>query len=103
MLLFLSWGIEVFKAARNKLTVTSIQQHVPTPPSQFLSLSFPLNLKQIQKQLYVIKEVHWGSGPQMVMQSEVWNNFVDSWLKEEQQVNYRAVIMEVWLAIIICI
>ena len=67
MLIFLSWDIEVFRAARNKLTVTSIQQHVPTPPSRFLSLLFPLNLKQRQKQLYAAKEVHWDSGPQMVI------------------------------------
>ncbi|CAN0444201.1 unnamed protein product, partial [Hapterophycus canaliculatus] len=29
-----------------KLAVASVQQHVPTPPSRFLSQSFPLNLKQ---------------------------------------------------------
>ena len=66
------------------LTVTSVQQHVPIPPSRFLSLPFPLNLKQWcqpsrvrlikekhlykrQKQLYAITEVRWNSGPQMVM------------------------------------
>ena len=68
----------------NSLTVTSVQQHVPTQPSRFLSLSFPLSLKQWcqqsqvrlikekhlfkgQKQLYAITEVRWNSGPQMVM------------------------------------
>ena len=69
---------------QQSLTVTSVQQHVPTPPSRFLSLSFPLNLEQWcqqsqvrlikekhlfkrQKQLYAITEVRWNSGPQMVM------------------------------------
>ena len=69
---------------QQSLTVTSVQQHVPTPLSRFLSLSFPLNLKQWcqqrrvrlimkkhlnerQKQLYAITEVRWNSGPQMVM------------------------------------
>ena len=67
-----------------RLTVASVQQHVPTPPSRFLSQSFPLNLKQWcqqnrvrlikekhlykrQKQLYAITEVRWNSGPQMIM------------------------------------
>ena len=57
---------------------------VPKPLSRFLSLSFPLNLKQWcqqrrarltkekhlykrQKQLYAITKVRWNSGPQMVM------------------------------------
>ena len=69
---------------QQSLTVTSVQEHVPTPPSRFLSQSFPLNLKQWcqqnrvrfikekhlykrQKQLYAITEVRWNSGPQMVM------------------------------------
>ena len=58
------------------LTVASVQQHVPTPPSRFLSQSFPLNLKQWWQQsrrprvkifegsLKILKDLHedlWGS------------------------------------------
>ena len=69
---------------QQSLIVTSVQHHVPTQPSRFLSLSFPLNLKQWcqesqvrlieekhwykrQKQLYTITKVRWNSGPQMVL------------------------------------
>ena len=80
-----TWMIPVYQYLNQQsLTVTSVQEHVPTPPSRFLSQSFPLNLKQWcqqnrvrfikekhlykrQKQLYAITEVRWNSGPQMVM------------------------------------
>ena len=69
---------------QQSLTVTSVQQRDPTALSRFLSLSFPLNLKQWcqqrrvrlimkkhlykrQKQLYAITAVRWNSSPQMVM------------------------------------
>ena len=67
------------KLDRNKRSATRSK-----PPSRFLSLLFPLNLKQWyqqrwvrlvkekhfykrRKQLYAITEVRWNSGPQMVM------------------------------------
>ena len=98
---------------QQSLTVTSVQQHVPKPPSRFLSLSFPLNLKQWcqqrrarlikekhlykrQKQLYAITEVRWNSGPQMVMHCPKCKTIL--LIADRQRrttVNFRAVIAEV--------
>ena len=58
---------------QQSLTVTSVQQHVPTlnleqwcQQSQ-VRLIKEKHLFKRQKQLYAITEVRWNSGPQMVM------------------------------------
>ena len=80
-LIFMKEGYHIRKYKRY---IDDHSVSVPKPLSRFLSLSFPLNLKQWcqqrrarltkekhlykrQKQLYAITKVRWNSGPQMVM------------------------------------